>query len=293
MTATGNTNKMLRVLFAILMYFVGDILCYKPVFLLHGVLTGNASMVSIEARIREKHPGTQVYSTDRFSGWSSLETMWHQVQEFGKDIMNISSAHPEGIHLLGYSQGGLIARGILETFPNHNIQNFISLSAPQAGQYGTAFLHLFFPNLVCKTAFELFYSRVGQHTSVGNYWNDPHHQSLYYNYSVFLPYTNNELLSSHSPDFKEGLLKLQRFVMIGGPDDGVITPWQSSHFGYFDENETVVDLQQRDLYKRDLIGLRSLDKKGRLHFETVPGINHFQWHNDLSVIDNHILPYLD
>lgn len=90
-----------------------------------------------------------------------------------------------------------------------------------------AFLHLFFPNLVCKTAFELFYSRVGQHTSVGNYWNDPHHQSLYYNYSVFLPYTNNELLSSHSPDFKEGLLKLQRFVMIGGPDDGVITPWQS------------------------------------------------------------------
>lgn len=38
------------------------------------------------------------------------------------------------------------------------------------------FLHLFFPNLTCKTAYELFYSKIGQHTSVGNYWNDPHHQ---------------------------------------------------------------------------------------------------------------------
>lgn len=61
MTATCNTNKMLRVLFAILMYFVGDILCYKPVFLLHGVLTGNASMVSIEARIREVGIVTKPY----------------------------------------------------------------------------------------------------------------------------------------------------------------------------------------------------------------------------------------
>lgn len=38
------------------------------------------------------------------------------------------------------------------------------------------FLHLFFPNLVCETAYELFYSHLGQHISVGNYWNDPHHQ---------------------------------------------------------------------------------------------------------------------
>lgn len=38
------------------------------------------------------------------------------------------------------------------------------------------FLHLFFPDLVCETAYELFYSKIGQHTSIGNYWNDPHHQ---------------------------------------------------------------------------------------------------------------------
>lgn len=83
------------------------------------------------------HPGTIVYNTDRFSGWSSLENIWHQVEEMGNDLMAICDRHPEGVHLLGYSQGGLIARAILENFADHNVKNFISLSSPQAGQFGS------------------------------------------------------------------------------------------------------------------------------------------------------------
>lgn len=63
--------------------------------------------------------------------------MWYQAQQIGQDLLNISSKHPEGIHLLGYSQGALLSRTILQSFPNHNVQNFISLSGPQAGQYGS------------------------------------------------------------------------------------------------------------------------------------------------------------
>ena len=92
-----------------------------------------------------------------------------------------------------------------------------------------SFLHLIFPDLAAKTAFELFYSRVGQHTSVGNYWNDPHKQPLYIKYSVFLPLVNNEIQSSNSTDFKSSLTRLDRMVLIGGPNDGVITPWQSRY----------------------------------------------------------------
>lgn len=102
------------------------------------------------------HPGTIIYNTDRFSGWSSLENMWYQVQQLGNDLMNITKKHPEGINFLGkdiilnkkssfitpfigYSQGALIARAILQAFPDHNVHNFISLSGPQAGQYGSKF----------------------------------------------------------------------------------------------------------------------------------------------------------
>lgn len=34
------------------------------------------------------------------------------------------------------STGGLVCRGILSTLSEHNVNSFISLSSPQAGQYG-------------------------------------------------------------------------------------------------------------------------------------------------------------
>nr|ATJ44575.1 acetyltransferase 12 [Helicoverpa assulta] len=283
----------LKIVFLGLVLFISPILCYKPVVLIHGVMTGSASMEMIKFRIEEQHPGTIVYNVNRFESWSSLETMWHQVLEIGMDIANISASHPEGINLIGYSQGGLIARGIVETFPNVSVSTFISLSSPQAGQYGAGFLHLVFPGLVKDTVYELFYSRVGQHTSVGNYWNDPYHQSLYETYSVYLPYINNHIKSAKSEDFKKNLLRLKRLVLIGGPDDNVITPWQSSQFGYYDANETIIEMKSQDIYMEDKIGLRTLDESGRLHVVTVPGVNHFSWHMNISIVDDYLLPYLD
>ncbi|XP_076634678.1 palmitoyl-protein thioesterase 2 isoform X1 [Colletes latitarsis] len=265
---------------------------YRAVVVIHGVLTGSSSMELISNRIQEMHPGTEIYNIPRYAGWSSLEPMWRQVEEIGTDVISIGAVFPEGINLVGYSQGGLLARAILQRFPNHNVKNFISLSSPQAGQYGTRFLHLFFPNLTCESAYELFYSKIGQHTSVGNYWNDPHHQKLYYKYSKFLPLVNNEE-NSTTEVFKEGLTKLKQMVLIGGPEDGVITPWQSSHFGYYDANETVIDMHDRPIYMDDLIGLKTLDKTGRLTLITVPNIPHIQWHKNISIVDDFLLPYLD
>lgn len=92
-------------------------------------------------------------------------------------------------------------------------------------------IRVFFPHLLKTKAYELFYSRVGQHVSVANYWNDPHHQSLYYKYSAFLPMMNNETCSLND-DFKSGITKLERMVLIGGPDDGIIAPWQSRSVMY-------------------------------------------------------------
>lgn len=66
-----------------------------------------------------------------------MENAWHQVEEIGNDLMEICQRHPDGIHVLGYSQGGLIARAIIENLEEHNVKKFISLSSPQAGQFGS------------------------------------------------------------------------------------------------------------------------------------------------------------
>ncbi|XP_006609649.1 lysosomal thioesterase PPT2 homolog isoform X1 [Apis dorsata] len=290
--ATANYT-VLNFILLLLSIFNNNVESYHAVVVIHGVLTGSDSMELISNRIQEMHPGTQIYNTPRYAGWSSLESMWRQVEEIGMDVISVGAAFPEGINLVGYSQGGLLARAILQTFPEHNVRNFISLSSPQAGQYGTRFLHLFFPDLVCETAYQLFYSKIGQHTSIGNYWNDPHHQKLYYKYSNFLPYVNNEKNSTKMSAFKEGLTKLKRMILVGGPEDGVITPWQSSHFGYYDVNETVINMRDRSIYKDDLIGLKTLDESGRLVLITVPNVPHYEWHKNISIVDDFLLPYLD
>lgn len=68
--------------------------------------------------------------------------------------MAICDRHPDGVHLLGYSQGGLIARGILETFADHNVKNFISLSSPQAGQFGSKLMTLISLRIISVECFD-------------------------------------------------------------------------------------------------------------------------------------------
>jgi hypothetical protein len=113
--------------------------------------------------------------------------MWHQVDSLAADLVNISKAHPEGIHLvgkiqcffprvfffsktknegifinitkcdvifIGYSQGGLVSRAILEKNPEHNVQTFISLSSPQAGQYGSKQYIFIFATLHLEILFQ-------------------------------------------------------------------------------------------------------------------------------------------
>lgn len=147
--------------------------------------------------------------------------------------------------------------------------------------------------MVSKEAYEIFYSYVGQKTSVGNYWKDPHQIPLYLNYSKFLPFVNNELLSQKSRQYKEAILKLEKMVLIGGPDDGVITPWQSAHFEFFDKDKKVRPLQNSSIFISDSIGLKTLHDTGRLIIITKPYVKHVEWHINPFIIEKVIIPYLD
>lgn len=49
-----------------------------------------------------------------------------------------------------------------------------------------------FPALTARTAYEVFYTRLGQHSlSVANYWYDPRHRDLYIEYSAYLAVIDN------------------------------------------------------------------------------------------------------
>lgn len=52
---------------------------------------------------------------------------------------------------------------------------------------------------------------------------DPHHLDEYRKRCNFLP----KLEVPEDKSYRENFLKIKDLVLIGGPDDGVITPWQS------------------------------------------------------------------
>jgi len=66
----------------------------------------------------------------------------------------------------------------------------------------------------------------------------------------------------------------------------------SSHFWCYNSKEQLDPMENREIFKQDSFGLQSLSKANKIFVHTVPGVHHHQWHQNISVIDQYILPYL-
>lgn len=51
------------------------------------------------------HPGTNITFIDDFEHSSSLRPLWIQVRAIHKRMAGIMAEHPEGVHLVCFSQG--------------------------------------------------------------------------------------------------------------------------------------------------------------------------------------------
>ncbi|XP_067865498.1 lysosomal thioesterase PPT2 [Heterodontus francisci] len=266
---------------------------YKPVIVVHGLFDSPGDFKMLQGFINETHPGTNVTVIDLFDHTQSLKSLWSQVDGFKEVIYPIMQNAADGVHMICYSQGGLVCRGILSTMPDHNVDTLISLSSPQLGQYGdTNYLKWLFPHYVKSKLYHFCYTQFGQCVSICNYWNDPHHHDLYLSTSEYLAFLNSERENPNATEWKKNFLRIKNLVLIGGPDDGVITPWQSSHFGFYDENETVVDMREQLVYLKDTFGLKSLDSRGAITTFLVNNVHHTEWHSNRTVFDNCIIKWL-
>ncbi|CAG5118121.1 unnamed protein product [Candidula unifasciata] len=268
---------------------------YKHVVFMHGIFAGPKEFDHFNNLVQEYHQGTPTTPVNLFNNAASLTNMWLQVANI-TDLLKpiLTNRSSEGTILVCFSQGGLICRAILATV-EHNVDTFISLSSPLAGQYGdTDYLKRLFPNYIKKNIYKLFYSESGQKYSIGNYWNDPHQQDLFKNVSTFLAVLNNQstTFNPRSQEFRKNFLRLKNLILVGGPDDGVISPWQSSHFGMFNSSEAVLPMEEQEWYLNDAFGLKTMNSRGSIIKQTVAGIRHVKWHSDDHVFATCIKPWL-
>ena len=112
--------------------FVNSFTCvcaYRPLVLIHGVNSAYSDLDELVGFVTADFPSLPIFNLDLFNDDFSIVSLHRQVPKFASLLKNVTD-HYGNVTLLGYSQGGSIARAISETSDNHNIHTLISLSSP-------------------------------------------------------------------------------------------------------------------------------------------------------------------
>ncbi|GIQ89048.1 palmitoyl-protein thioesterase 1 [Kipferlia bialata] len=133
-------------------------------------------------------------------------------------------------------------------------------------------------------------------TAPAGYWKDPLRLDEYLEYSCYLAPLNCEIESARNSTLAEHVTNLELLALFGDQSDGVIMPFQSAFFGFYENGTNVVlPLERSELYLNDYIGLAELDRTGRL-LQATSGLPHTHYcHGDdgKAFFMNSVVPLLE
>ncbi|XMA16463.1 hypothetical protein WAI453_009254 [Rhynchosporium graminicola] len=253
-----------------------------PLVIWHGLGDNYAAdgLADVAALAEKVHPGTFVYiirldedaSSDRTATFFGNLTL--QIQKVCSDL----ASHPilgtaPAIDALGFSQGGQFLRGYIERCNNPPVRSLVTFGSQHNGI--SEFQTCDSGDWLCKGAQGLLRSNtwssfVQNQLVPAQYFRDPLQLDDYLSYSNFLADINNERVLKNET-YKENLEKLERFTMVLFEEDETVIPKESSWWAEVDENGNVTALRDREIYKEDWLGLKGLDEKGALKFESTKG----------------------
>ena len=125
---------------------------------------------------------------------------------------------------------------------------------------------------------------------ISRYWHDPLNISNYRTGSHYLAPINNEL-DTINEVYRDKMEQLENFVMVMFNQDEVVVPKESAHFMFYKPGQDVEVLALEDsrLYRDNLIGLKTLNEQGKLHFYALDG-EHDEI--DYNWVKKNIVPFL-
>lgn len=219
---------------------------------------------------------------------SWLESMSKQAAQACAEI----KADPHlanGYNVLGLSQGGLLARSVVEQC-DVKVYKMSTMGGPHMGVAKVPeCLNGWFCNTVNFFVDLGVYSSVAQ-SNVGpaGYFKDQYTYKLYLEKSNFLANLNNEKSAKNST-YKANFGALEGVQLIKFTKDTVVDPQESEWFGYFaNDSNNVTTLNQTQLYQEDFIGLKGLYDSGKVQFVAIDA-QHLQM--TTAEIDQYIVPF--
>lgn len=216
-----------------------------------------------------------------------------QGQKACNHLKNNSEFQGKDISVVGLSQGGLIARYIVEECDfGGSVKVFVSIGGPQMGV--TAFPSCgksgFVCDLINKVTDEMvYYSFIQNHIGPAGYFNLYSNQEAYLKGSTFLAELNNEKITEKSETSKTRLESIDKMVLIKFEKDTILVPKETAWFQFYNENKELLNFRETKIYKEDLIGLKALDDNNKIVFESIDG-DHLEF-TEADLLEK-VVPYL-
>lgn len=264
---------------------------WLPVVLVHGLSSDPEALEPAKQFIETNHPGTYIFNVRLSDGtWDieekfcSEESMWKQLEAL-KIHIQADEQLRDGFHMIGHSQGGLLARAYVQDHKGDGfrVRRLITWGTPHAGEFGIPEESKIGLSYEAYLAF--YRGGFQKHVSFAQYWNDPLNHDDYLERNIFLPILNNEIVHDHNKQFKDNLSSLEKCVFFMSTKDQVIKPLKSCWFGFYKYGTLsleVLPLRKRKVY--DDLGLRALDERKDLIFK-VADCDHTEYETDLVVLE--------
>ncbi|KAJ2236828.1 hypothetical protein H4R99_004127 [Coemansia sp. RSA 1722] len=256
----------------------------SPIVMWHGMgdnCCDNSTMGEISRIIQKEIPGVFIHSVkvgssdsdDRKAGFfGNLNT---QVDQVCKELSEMEELKDKAVNMLGFSQGGLFLRALVQRCPLISVKKLVTFGSPHSGvaripecAKDSDRICRFMRQLALRNVYSWY---VRDHVIQAQYFKDPDNIEQYLERNVFLPYVNNEIADRREMVYKDRLRELEKLVLIKFEQDEMIYPASSAWFGFVDSYGNETRLYDSLMYIEDWIGLRSLDESNRLDFVTLPG----------------------
>ncbi|KAJ0394236.1 hypothetical protein P43SY_003575 [Pythium insidiosum] len=254
-----------------------------PVFFFHGVTATESSAFHYAQNLTGE--GRVVVALNFCPGRCSVEGLQDQVQLAIPMIRGVINANAElfqhGYIFIGHSQGGALARAVLEHWDEHNVKFFISLAGAQNGIFFgpqpedqvalQVFMHSLGPQMIPRSLLD--FSAYSPGDLRGKFQFDmsetmlahPEGQAKYSGFNLarspdharwaaanpFLPVINNvnpcgpadaDCLAAKRRR-RDNFLRLEAAHFFASPEDQVISPWQSSVLAQYSDVANGSDIE--------------------------------------------------
>ncbi|WLF78179.1 hypothetical protein PVL30_001908 [Lodderomyces elongisporus] len=255
---------------------------YRPIILWHGLgdnynSTGIHNVYDIVDRL---YPGIFLHSIyinedpnkdEQNSFFGDANNQVDQVCRQLSGIPQLSQA--DSVDAIGFSQGGVLLRGLVERCPQIKIHNLVTFGSPHMGVMEMP-LCKNDRDWLCKRRNELlkrqvWYENVQKTILPAQYFRDPYNIDKYLEHSHYLADINNER-NEKNASYIENLASLNKLILVTFTKDTTVVPKESAMFCDTDPIlEQTIPFDKTELYVNDYIGLKKLHGKNAVEFLTI------------------------